>query len=166
MAAAVVMSAIAVLAPPVPVASAHATLFTTPTADGAVPVSPKALELVFDQAVVSSASSLKLSDTEGETWPIEHVESGRNGRTVTARVPTRLPFGQYLVRWQVTADDGDSMIGQYTSRSGRWRRHGVQARRAMVTSQSGSPAARCRFNRSVCLSVRCSIPVIRVRRIR
>lgn len=115
LAAAVVMSAIAVFAPPVPVASAHATLlFTTPTADGAVPVSPKALELVFDQTVVSSASSLKLSDTEGKTWPIEQVESGRNGRTVTARVPMRLPFGQYLVRWQVTADDGDSILGEYT----------------------------------------------------
>ncbi len=111
---AMALSVIAVFVGPMPAASAHATLlFTTPAADGAVPTSPEVLQLVFDQPVVPSGSSLKISDTGGRAWPVEPVESGANGQSVTARVHARLPVGQYLVQWQVTARDGDAMLGEY-----------------------------------------------------
>lgn len=114
MAVATTFAITAVLAGPVPSASAHATLlFTSPSVDGAVPTSPEAIQLVFDQEVVPSGSSLRLADDTGRTWPLGTVESGARGQTMSAQVLDTLPVGGYIVRWQAVAPDADAMLGEY-----------------------------------------------------
>lgn len=111
---ALLVSVIFVAAGPATSASAHATLlFASPTVDGAVPTSPKSLQLVFDEAVVPSASSLYLEDSSGRAFDLGAAVSGDKGLTITASVTNPLPGGQYLVRWQVGAQDGDTMRGEY-----------------------------------------------------
>jgi copper transport protein len=114
--AAVIAGLVAVLQllGPIPTASAHATLlFTTPAMDGAVPSTPQQIQLVFDQPVRPLGSSLQLTGDGRGPVPLGEPVSGNNGQTVTARVLTTLPTGQYLVRWQFAAQDGDIMTGQY-----------------------------------------------------
>ncbi len=111
---ALLISVIFVALGPAPAASAHATLlFTTPAVDGAVPTSPQTLQLVFDETVAPSASSLSLEASSGRAYSLGTVTSGDKGQTISAPVPSRLPVGQYLVRWQVGAEDGDTMRGEY-----------------------------------------------------
>lgn len=106
-----------VLAVPVispPPALAHATLlFTTPAPESAVPTSPQVIQLVFDQAVVPSDSALRVEDADGKSWHVGETSAGENGQTVTAKVLERLPTGAYVVGWEVTAQDGDVMIGKF-----------------------------------------------------
>ena len=97
-----------------PAASAHATLlFTTPAVDGAVPTSPEAIQLVFDQPVVASGSAMRLTDAREGQWKLDDVRSGSNGQTLTAKVASVLPVGEYTVHWQAVASDGDTMLGDY-----------------------------------------------------
>lgn len=105
---------LAILAAPAPAAQAHATLlFTTPTVDGAVPTSPEQILLVFDQAVVPTQSTLTLTKSGGGQAPVGATTSGSDGQTVSVPVDGTLEEGEYLVRWQVTAADGDTMIGEF-----------------------------------------------------
>ena len=95
-------------------ASAHATLlFTSPAADGAVPESPMVVQLVFDQPIVSSRSSLALMSTGGHAERLGDVEQGEDARVVRVAVLHRLPAGEYRVEWQVVAEDGDTMVGDF-----------------------------------------------------
>lgn len=97
-----------------PPAAAHATLlFTTPAVDGAVPDSPLAVQLVFDQPVVASQSSLAVIDEDGDAARLGNVETGEDASVVRADVLEDLPPGQYRVEWQVVARDGDSMVGDF-----------------------------------------------------
>jgi copper transport protein len=114
--AAVVACLVAVLQllGPIPTASAHATLlFTTPAVDGAVPSTPQQIQLVFDQPVRPLGSSLQITADTGQPVPIGAPVFGAKGQTVTARVLPVLPTGQYVVRWQFAAQDGDIMTGEY-----------------------------------------------------
>ena len=95
-------------------AHAHATLlFTTPRVDGAVPDSPPEVQLVFDQPVVLTRSTLTVTGPDGATVPLGQVTSGHQGQTVTAPVGTDLDTGEYVVEWLVTAKDGDTMTGEF-----------------------------------------------------
>lgn len=99
--------------PPSP-AAAHATLlFTSPIVDGAVPDSPPVVQLVFDQPVVASQSSLTVSSADGDTAGLGVVQAGEDAGVVRAQVVDRLPAGEYRVEWEVTAQDGDSMAGDF-----------------------------------------------------
>lgn len=99
---------------PAPAASAHATLlFTTPAVDGAVPNSPPRIQLVFDQKVTPGRSTLQVTSDAGLRVRLSPVTSGSNGLTLTARVLSTMPVGEYTVHWQATAQDGDAMIGEY-----------------------------------------------------
>ncbi len=94
-------------------AQAHATLlFTTPTADGAVPTSPPEIQLVFDQAVVPSGSALTVSGPEGEVG-VGAVELSHGNQVLSVAVKEPLDPGDYQVAWGVTARDGDSMAGEF-----------------------------------------------------
>lgn len=95
-------------------ASAHATLlFTSPVVDGAVPDSPPLVQLVFDQAVVTSQTVLSVEATDGDHVRLGSVQSGEDASVIRARVLERLPPGEYHVGWQVLAKDGDSMVGDF-----------------------------------------------------
>lgn len=95
-------------------ASAHATLlFTSPAVDGAVPDSPPVVQLVFDQPVVASETSLSVRSADGKSAPLGPVETGKDSSVVRARVLEELSAGEYRVEWQVVARDGDSMVGDF-----------------------------------------------------
>jgi copper transport protein len=95
-------------------ASAHATLlFTSPAVDGAVPDSPPVVQLVFDQPVVTSRTSLSVRSADGDSTRLGPVETGEDASVVRARVLEELPAGEYRVEWQVVARDGDSMVGDF-----------------------------------------------------
>lgn len=94
-------------------AQAHATLlFTTPTADGAVPSSPPDIQLVFDQPVVPTDSALTLTGPDGDIEVGAAVLS-HGGQVLSVPVRERLEPGEYEVAWGVTARDGDSMAGEF-----------------------------------------------------
>lgn len=99
--------------PSVP-AYAHATLlFTSPAVDGAVPVSPPVVQLVFDQAVVDNQASLTVRSDGGDAVRLGPVEVGEDASVIRARVLEELPTGEYRVEWHVVARDGDSMVGDF-----------------------------------------------------
>lgn len=109
---AALVALIALLGIPAP-AQAHATLlFTTPTADGAVPTSPTQIQLVFDQAVVPANTALTVSGPDGRV-DVGAVEPSHGGRVLSVPVAGRLEPGEYEVAWGVTARDGDSMAGEF-----------------------------------------------------
>jgi copper transport protein len=95
-------------------ASAHATLlFTSPAVDGAVPVSPPVVQLVFDQAVVASQSSLRVASGDGVAARVGAVQTGEDSSVLRVPVMERLAPGEYRVEWQVVARDGDTMVGDF-----------------------------------------------------
>lgn len=111
---AAVVAIVAVLVGPAAPASAHATLlFTSPAVDGAVPSSPEAIQLIFDQGVVPSGASLRLTDDTGRGWRLGEVEAGSSDQTLSARVLDTLPAGAYIVSWQATAPDAEVMVGLF-----------------------------------------------------
>ncbi|MET8124348.1 copper resistance protein CopC [Streptomyces sp. NPDC005065] len=91
-------------------ASAHATLlFTSPAADATVADSPTALVLVFDQSVSVTGSTVHLAPAAQLGTPT----LSQGDRTVTIPVRATLTEGVQTVNWQVTARDGDIMMGSY-----------------------------------------------------
>lgn len=91
-------------------ASAHATLlFTGPAADATVPDSPKSLVLVFDQPVSLRGSSVRLEPSAD----LGTATLSRADQAVTVPVRATLAEGVHTVDWQVTARDGDVMMGSY-----------------------------------------------------
>lgn len=113
-AAALALAVVAAALLPWSPASAHATLlFTSPAVDGAVPDSPSVVQLVFDQPVVASETSLSVLSADGQSAPLGPVETGEDASVVRARVLEELPAGEYRVDWLVSARDGDSMVGDF-----------------------------------------------------
>jgi copper transport protein len=95
-------------------AYAHATLlFTSPAVDGAVPDSPPVVQLVFDQPIVASQTSLTVQSADGRGARLGPVGTGEDSSVVRAPVQEELPAGEYRVEWQVVARDGDSMMGDF-----------------------------------------------------
>jgi copper transport protein len=95
-------------------ASAHATLlFTSPAVDGAVPDSPPVVQLVFDQSVVASQSSLRVASSLGDAARVGEVQTAEESSVLRAQVLERLAPGEYRVEWQVVARDGDTMVGDF-----------------------------------------------------
>ncbi|MDQ0939323.1 copper resistance protein CopC [Streptomyces sp. V1I1] len=106
---AAIVLALAGLIGAAPPAAAHATLlFTGPAADATVAESPKSLVLVFDQPVSVAGSSVRLKNTR-----LGSPALGQGARTVTIPVRSALAEGVHTVDWQVTARDGDIMMGSY-----------------------------------------------------
>lgn len=124
-----------ILAFAAPAAQAHATLlFATPAVEGAVPTSPKQIQLVFDQEVIPAESALELEGPQGTAFRLGTTTSGENGRTVSAAVLEELEVGQYVVDWTVTANDGDTMTGKY--------RFAVGSRSGLTLGGGGDPEVR------------------------
>lgn len=89
-------------------ASAHPTLlFTDPAADTAVPDTPPAITLVFNEAVTTGPDALTVLDDEGRALPMGETTTAKDGHLVTGRPAQTLPPGVYLVRWRAVGTDGD-----------------------------------------------------------
>src|SRR5712692_359217 len=97
-----------------PAAWAHATLlFTSPAADSAVPVSPKAITLTFNQAVTLVGAPVTLTGPGGHKITLGPPRQGSGRSVVTVPVTSRLPHGVYTISWQVISADGDEVGGQF-----------------------------------------------------
>ncbi len=91
-----------------PAASAHATmLFTAPAADAAVPVSPRAITLTFDEPVTLAGPPVTLTGAGGDRIGTGQARQSRGRSVVTVPVTAGLGDGVYTVAWQVISADGD-----------------------------------------------------------
>ena len=99
-----------VLIPAAP-AQAHATLLTSaPAAGYSVSRSPAELTLVFDEPISIRGTPIRVS---GGSVTLAPPRLSHGGRWLTARLVRPLAAGQYAVSWQVVADDGDVVGGNY-----------------------------------------------------
>jgi copper transport protein len=104
MAAAVVVLIVVGASP----AAAHPTLLsTTPQAGYAVPAAPTVITLVFDEPVTVSADGVRLVDESKKEIRTSAVTREQGGRRLVVQVRGELDPGRYIVRWQVSAQDGD-----------------------------------------------------------
>jgi copper transport protein len=95
-------------------ASAHPTLlFTDPATDTAVPHTPPAMTLVFNEAVTTGPHALTLLDAEGRTLPVGVTTTAKDNHVVTATPTGTVPPGVYRVRLQVTGTDGDQVEEEF-----------------------------------------------------
>src|SRR5258708_19722158 len=79
-----------------PAALAHATLlFTSPAADSAVPVSPKAITLTFNQAVTLPGPAVRLAAPGGRPIALAPARQSSGPRVVPPPLPTPLPHPVY-----------------------------------------------------------------------
>lgn len=102
------------LAVTAPAASAHATLlFTSPAADSAVPVSPEAITLTFNEQVTLAGTPVTLAGPGGREIALGLARESGGRSVVTVPVTGRLPDGVYTVSWQVVSSDGDPINSQY-----------------------------------------------------
>jgi copper transport protein len=89
-------------------ASAHPTLLTTtPEAGYSVGSAPDRVTLVFDEPVSVQPRGVRIEDEDHKPVRSSEVTREQGGRRLVVRLPEELPAGRYVVRWQVTAQDGD-----------------------------------------------------------
>ncbi|MGI5507511.1 copper resistance CopC/CopD family protein [Streptomyces sp. CA-106131] len=97
-----------------PSASAHASLlFTTPGAGTSVSSSPRTLTLIFDQPVTLTGNTVRIAAQNGASAAVGSAARDKAGRVVTVAVRQAMAPGVYTVTWQVVADDGDVVTGNY-----------------------------------------------------
>lgn len=96
-------------------AFAHASLTAaSPGYRERVEKSPAAIVLSFNQGVRPLPDGLVVHDAAGRSLA-GRARLARNGRTVLAALPARLPRGAYTVRWQaLSISDGHVISGLYT----------------------------------------------------
>src|SRR6266700_3890038 len=103
-----------VLVAAAPAALAHATLlFTSPAADSAVPVSPKAITLTFNEPVTLAGPPVTLTAAGGQKIGVGPPRQSRGRSVVTVPVTARLGDGVYTVAWQVISADGDPVSSSF-----------------------------------------------------
>jgi copper transport protein len=89
-------------------ASAHPTLLTTtPEAGYSVSSSPDRVTLVFDEPVSIQPRGVRIEDGDHKPVRSSEVTREQDGRRLVVDLLEDLPAGRYVVRWQVTAQDGD-----------------------------------------------------------
>lgn len=90
-------------------ASAHPTLLTTtPEAGYSVESAPDQVTLVFDEPVsVLEPHGVRVEDADHEPIRSSQVIQEQAGLRLVVRLLEDLPLGRYVVRWRVTAQDGD-----------------------------------------------------------
>lgn len=104
----VALAALGVLVVGAGSAAAHPTLLsTTPQAGYGVQTAPTVITLVFDEPVSVDPHGVRLVDQSKKVIPTSAVTREQGGRRLAVRVLGDLEPGRYIVRWQVTAQDGD-----------------------------------------------------------
>jgi len=151
-AAAVLVVVLGVLLGGASPASAHPTLlFTDPAADTAVPDTPPAITLVFNEAVTAGPDAITVLDDEGRALPMGAATTAKDGHLVTARPAQTLPTGVYLVRWRAVGSDGDPVEQEFRFAVGAAITAGAAA------AECAAPAGYCRGHGRRCSSARRSL---------
>jgi copper transport protein len=89
-------------------AVAHPTLLATaPEAGYAVETAPDHVTLVFDEPVQAGPRAVRVLDDGGEPVRTSEVAREQGGRRLVVRLLEEPDPGRYVVRWRVTAQDGD-----------------------------------------------------------
>jgi len=97
-----------------PAASAHATLlFTSPAAGSAVPASPTAITLTFNEPVTLAGPPVTLTGAGGQKIGVGPPRQSRGRSVVTVPVTARLGDEVYTVAWQVISTDGDPVSSSF-----------------------------------------------------
>lgn len=112
---AVLLLALAALLAAAGPAAAHPTLLMTVpaagyTGDGPLPQ----VVLAFDEPVTVTADAVSLTSASGQHVPTRRLQRRAGGRQLILPLLTPLTSGQFRVRWQVTAADGDVVDGAFT----------------------------------------------------
>jgi len=129
-ATAVFLASILGSAPP---AWAHAVLLrTSPTGGYSVAGPVSQIRLTFSEAVSATPDAVQIS---GPTAGLRSVAVATDGGRTLIVETRRLHPGPYLVRWQVTADDGDVVDGSYAFGVGS----GIATDALSATGSGGSP---------------------------
>jgi len=111
----VLAAAVAGVLLPAGPAAAHATLLATVPATGYAGAGPvRQVVLVFDEPVTVTAHSVRVTDAAGRRVPGAAVRTAAGGRQLTLPLTQQLTAGQFIVRWQVTAADGDVVDGSFS----------------------------------------------------
>jgi copper transport protein len=101
-------AAVVVLVVGTSTAAAHPTLLsTTPQAGYAVPTAPSVITMVFDEPVTVDPNGVRLVDESKKAIRTSTVTREQGGRRLSLQVLDHLDPGRYIVRWEVTAQDGD-----------------------------------------------------------
>lgn len=107
------IAAIATLAIAAP-ASAHPfLLFTNPGLDSAIPDSPEAVTLVFNEPVTATDAAITVTDSAGNDVKTAPAETTQGGTTLRAALSEELEPGVYRVRWEATGVDGHGADGEF-----------------------------------------------------
>jgi copper transport protein len=113
--AALAAAVIVLLATPA-VASAHAYLtHTSPLPNAVLAVSPRTVQLTFDEAVEPRFAIISVTDADGHqltTAPVNRSPS--NPDTLFVPLKPHLPRGWYLIYWRAISVDGHPVQGAYT----------------------------------------------------
>ncbi|TDO35151.1 copper transport protein [Kribbella sp. VKM Ac-2527] len=89
-------------------ASAHPTLLsTTPEAGYSVSTAPEQVTMVFDEPVSVEPHGVRVLGAGGDEIRTSPVVTDQGGRRLTVRLLSVPAAGRYVVRWRVTAQDGD-----------------------------------------------------------
>ncbi|HEU4948908.1 MAG TPA: copper resistance protein CopC [Kribbella sp.] len=95
-------------------ASAHPTLLsTTPEAGYSVTSAPDRVTMVFDEPVSVAPRAVRVDDDSGRPVDISEVTREQGGRRLVVKLPAELPAARYVVRWEVTAQDGDVVAASF-----------------------------------------------------
>jgi copper transport protein len=125
----------AVLAPG---AFAHATLLHTEPRDGAVlPESPPQVRVTFSDSVSIAGGNEVVRNTGGSVLAGKPRLTAR-GRTLVLPLRSRLPRGDYSVRWKIVSDDGHPEQGVLAFRIGRT---GAAAPHSVLRAGGGTSAS-------------------------
>lgn len=89
-------------------ANAHPTLLsTTPEAGYSVTAPPDQVVLVFDEPVSVEPRGVRVLDADQDEVRTSTVTADQGGRRLTVKLLDPSISGRYVVRWRVTAQDGD-----------------------------------------------------------
>ena len=92
-------------------ASAHNTLLSSTPADGeAVPRTPQAVVLVFDESAIALGAQVLVT---GPSGPVQTGSPTVTNNSVRQQLADNAPAGVYTVAWRVTSADGHPVTGTF-----------------------------------------------------
>ncbi|MEP6590894.1 MAG: copper resistance CopC family protein [Gemmatimonadota bacterium] len=75
--------------------------------------SPAKVTLTFSEEVNAAVSAIAILRADSTELTKLVVKPSTNAATIEAAVPTKLPAGNYIVRWRTASDDGHAVRGTY-----------------------------------------------------
>lgn len=93
--------------------TAHGNLLESVPADGAVVVAPTAIHLEFSTFVVASESTIEIAALNGTKLELGQITRGSSAAELIVPVTDEPAAGRYVVRYDVTGSDGDSIAGGF-----------------------------------------------------